>query len=486
MFDDYSNNGINNAIKNGIKNSIKNSLKQTLKKSNNLVQSILNFIRHMYFLSQIAFIFFVEISKYSIFRDYSLSIGNLAKKLSEKNILYVKIFQAFALNNHFVDDTLNNTLIKFTDQAPFRNEDIDRDMLYLFENDYDITVLNDYKPINAGMISLVFQAERNKTKELLIVKMKRKNIEEKLKEGIANLLFFLQMINAVPLINNYGLPDIIQKNIGLLSAQTDFLCEVQNMQRFKTMCANLSYIVIPRVYADITTQYPSIILMDYLQGSTLSQIAKKDYEIYAKRVLQFFYISIFLYGVMHGDLHLGNILFMNDEKGGAAGASAGASAGKIGILDFGIVYDIGKTQQDLFDILSFLFSCPAEETAHKILQSGLIEPAELIKQLPKEHYQAMIKVYSRFINESVYIHKKIQHVNFYNFLNELKIYIHDQHLDSALILRPSADLLKIQVMFSMLHGIILTLCVDKSYIEFGNQVLRETFHLDLLAEAEDN
>ena len=39
-----------------------------------------------------------------------------------------------------------------------------------------------------------------------------------------------------------------------------------------------------------------------------------------------------------------------------------------------------------------------------------------------------------------------------------------------------ADLVKFQVLFGMLHGVLLTLCGD-NYIELTDKVLRETFHL---------
>ena len=46
-------------------------------------------------------------------------------------------------------------------------------------------------PMNSGMISLVFRAKRRIDNSNVIVKLKRKNIEYKLKEAIDNLLFFI-------------------------------------------------------------------------------------------------------------------------------------------------------------------------------------------------------------------------------------------------------------------------------------------------------
>ena len=43
----------------------------------------------------------------------------------------------------------------------------------------------------------------------------------------------------------------------------------------------------------------------------------------------------------------------------------------------------------------------------------------------------------------------------------------------------SYDLVQIQVCFAMIHGVILKLCIDENYIEISDQVMRETFRLDL-------
>lgn len=122
-----------------------------------------------------------------------------------------------------------------------------------------------------------------------------------------------------------------------------------------------------------------------------------------------------------------------------------------------------------------------------MLQSGLVEPAEKIRQLPSEHYQSFITILAAFIKETVYINKKIQQINLYKFLTDLNVYIanHKLNIVGLDMISPSDDLLKIQVMFGMLHGVVLTLCNDCNYFEFADNVLKETFKLDLLGGDDD-
>ena len=81
-------------------------------------------INNILFCFKVFYILASEFFLYFIFKDYSILIDNLTKRLSSINILYVKIFQAFALNNHFIDDVTNNKLLQFTDNAPWNINDI--------------------------------------------------------------------------------------------------------------------------------------------------------------------------------------------------------------------------------------------------------------------------------------------------------------------------------------------------------------------------
>jgi predicted unusual protein kinase regulating ubiquinone biosynthesis (AarF/ABC1/UbiB family) len=386
-------------------------------------------------------------------------VESLAHKLCQKNILYIKIFQACALNNNIFADEINNKLIKFTDNAPWTESDIDLETLTKFETYSDIQIKNKV-PMKSGMISLIFHGISNKTQEEFIIKLKRKNIEEKLGDGIDKLLFVLTIVDWIPFINNYDLPAIIHKNIDLIKLQTNFPDEVRHIQRFTKLCEKLNYIKIPVVYEEQTTAFPNLILMEYIKGNTIYAVDPTEYELYAKQLMKFVFITTFLNGVTHGDLHIGNLLFLS---------------GKLCILDFGIIYEFNETRNALFDIFTDLCSSPAETIAQKILYSGLIEPLAVIQALPAEHSCEMLNIIATFVNNTIHVDKRLHQINIYKFLMDLNNYINSTQIQ-ALKLKASAELVKIQIVFGMLHGVILTLCGD-NYIEVADRVMSETFHL---------
>ena len=448
------------------------------------MSNIIYFFRNITLLINIASIVVYEYIKYKLCSDYNCFINNLLTKLSQKNILYIKLFQACALNNSIynssiMDNAINNKLIAFCDNAPWTEDDIDIETLCKLEEIYHISILDKYKPINTGMISLVYKAIMTGTNsaialptlgETIIVKIKRKHIELQLKYAIEQVLFCLSIIEYIPFINTYDFPAVMKKNINLITNQINFNAEIHNMDIFQTYCKGLKYIKIPQVYPEVTKQVNNVIIMEFVNGKTLHNIDKADYIIYAKQLLKFVYFTTFLYGKYHGDLHMGNLLFLNE-----------ADNPRLCILDFGIVYDLAQNKDGLFDIISSILTDSPVELSHKILQSGFIEPVEAINSLKIEHYSNLISLLARFIDKSIHIEKKLNHHNLFVFLSELNLYIRNigKTYKNCSQIKLSYDLVQIQVCFAMIHGVILKLCIDENYIEISDQVMRETFRLDL-------
>jgi predicted unusual protein kinase regulating ubiquinone biosynthesis (AarF/ABC1/UbiB family) len=413
---------------------------------------------------------------YYVFNNYDKYIQNLNSRLSKKNILYVKIFQAFALNNNIIDEKTHNNLLKFTDNVPWTSKDIDMPSLINLEKEYNIKILNNYTPINSGMISLVFKGimikDHNHAKdkdELIIIKIKRNNIDAILQDGIQKMLFCIWLLSFIPIINNYNISNTIYNNIHLISQQTDFIKEVENMKIMKNNCKNLKYIKIPQVFDN---KFSNIILMEHIKGDTLQVVDPLDYHEYSKQVIKFVLVTMLMNGLCHGDLHMGNILFIKDENDKKYKY-------KIGILDFGILYQIDKMKDTFYYIFANMCSVPPEEMAKKLLMSGLIEPVECISTLQKKHHDCILSMLTKFINDTFHISKHFSQVNVFRSLSELNDYVVNNNLMvNSLNIRPCDDMLKFQIIFTMLYSVIFKLCGNK-YIETSNNVMIELFHIEV-------
>ncbi len=431
--------------------------------------------KNVLFITNMLYIFGTEYLLYCIFNDYSYFIDRITMRLTSINILYVKMFQAFALNNSLIDDTINNKLLKYTDNAPWDYSDIDITQLREIIKKYNLCdVYNNehflINPINSGMISLVFKAHQNN--KIVIIKMKRKNIQEKLDDAIDNLLFLISIISYFPIIYKYELDKVVLKNIDIIRHQTNFLEEVDNMNKIRENCKHLKYIQIPTADRSITEHYPDVIIMDYIQGMQINQICKKDYEEFAKQVIKFGLVTSIVHGVTHGDLHSGNILFIKDENDCKYPY-------KLGIIDFGIIYNINTEYKSImFDIMTNLFEMPPRESAEKLLNSGLLDPPGILNAIPKTDYDNIVSFTEEIIRETIYESKKANQIQIYLFLSKLKSYFMKKEL-ADIGIKPSDHFIKSQLVLAMSHGVTLTLCKD-NFIPLMDQCLNELFKTKLL------
>lgn len=435
-----------------------------------------SFFRGVTLLIKFGWILFVETLKYIFWhhQNYESFIIGLTNKLVEINILYVKLFQAIALNNNIIDDKINNTLIQFVDKAPWTESEIDYNMLTILEKDHDIIFDQPLKPINSGMISLVFKGKNGSTGEEIVVKMKRKNIKQTLTTGINDLLLFLNWMLYIPSINKFQIANVITKNIDLIKYQTNFVQEVKNIQVFRKMCKYLKYIEIPNVDASITDKYNDIIIMNFIDGKPIGKIEQEDYDGFSRIIMKFVFVSTFLYGKIHGDLHSGNILFIKNDN-------SNTNKYKLGILDFGLIYEINsETKDGIFSIVSNLYSVPTLELSEIIINSSLIEPLEQIKELEKEQYDNMITIVCAFTEKHIKQNDKVNQMDIYKFLIELNDYIETINISQKqnkkqIKLKPSDDFVKVQLMFGMWHGVVIKLCNGK-YIQLANEIIKELFN----------
>jgi predicted unusual protein kinase regulating ubiquinone biosynthesis (AarF/ABC1/UbiB family) len=167
--------------------------------------------------------------------------------------------------------------------------------------------------------------------------------------------------------------------------------------------------------------FSNIILMEYIKGSTIKDIKNADYCEYSKQIIKFVLVTTLINGVCHGDLHMGNILFIKDE-------TDKKYKYKLGILDFGIVYEINKIKNTLYYIFANLYTDLPEKIAQNLLESGILEPVDCIIKIPQNHYKYMLGILTKFINDTIYISKHFCQINAFKSLYELNDYITENNL----------------------------------------------------------
>ena len=424
-------------------------------------------------------------------RNYSKFIINVSNRLSKENIFYLKLLQGLSNNIYNLNPELEEYFEKYADNVEFSEEDIDKDALNCILNlsnttsefkptsiseinnddnknlivdnssNYKETIKDDdvkleerliidTTPIKSGIISIVFKGTIGDKK--VIVKIKRKNILNKLNEGLNNMEFIIKFFNYIPKIKHLNLYNVFKENKELLIEQTNFLNEVNNIKLFNDKFKKIDYIVIPNVYDTYTRLNENIIVMDYIEGDHINRIKTEHKDEYALKFSKFGLKCILFDGIFHGDLHPGNILFMRENN-----------ILKLGIIDYGIIGKLDDYVKEHF--LSFFSNIFEKDfiNASKNLLEFLTEPKNHFNDLNEKIKENIINDISKIINEGMIIHKTLRPkdvIQINVILNKYKLQL-------------SKIFCKIEMSLAIAESLTQSLTTDKSYMEYFDVALEE-------------
>jgi predicted unusual protein kinase regulating ubiquinone biosynthesis (AarF/ABC1/UbiB family) len=411
---------------------------------------------------------------YFINHDYNALILHVTRKLVNKNVLYVKLFQAICLNVHLIDDTIHREIIKYTDSVPYSSDDIDWETISYLERWYNLSLIetDHFLPINSGMISIVFKMQHNETGEIFIIKLKRKDIDIKLIDSLNEFKFIIYLLSFIPFIRNLDISTVMSKNIDILKEQLDFGKEVNNMIESREMMSHLDYVRIPKVFEEVTRSNYRVIMQEYIVGTHVADLNDEDYDSFAELILKYGVVSV-MKGITHGDLHPGNILFIKNEL------KEGLPKYQIGLIDFGVVIRMGEQSKHiLFETIPSFFTTPSIELSKKVLDI-VLEPRDSLLRLPKAYLNEMYGELGDIIDLVIKNNEvKGSQAILYDFMIGLNQFINKRDFKKYGI-HISDDFCKIQMALAMSHDVSIKLCRG-DYLTLCNNVLNQLFHLDLL------
>jgi predicted unusual protein kinase regulating ubiquinone biosynthesis (AarF/ABC1/UbiB family) len=360
-----------------------------------------------YFTFSSCYICGIEYLKYKIgWKTKTNSIIDIAKRLAAKNMLYVKMFQAYATNRTILNDELNQFFTNYTDNVEYTSEEYDVDDIKELERvstEYypfkQLQIQNDYKPIKSGLMSLIFKGvltdPTTKLNTPIVIKYLRNNIHNKFNLSINNLVIFAKFTKKIPYIRTLNIENVILQNIDCLKDQICFRKEVANIQAYYNDWKDCNYIKIPLVYSEFTEKVnPNIIIMEYIDGIKLDEIDYDDCDHFGKLLASFNAKAAFCNSLYHGDLHPGNILFIKEPNDHYYHDDTTHNKDnkdreeivneykyKIGILDFGIIGHMTKIDQEImFNLTKMVY----QKKFKKIINYIVFNISELLDQSKKK------------------------------------------------------------------------------------------------------
>ena len=353
--------------------------------------SVSDFFRALWFTMSSCYICLSEFVKYKThWKSRNNAIIDVSKRLAAKNMMYVKIFQAFATNRNIVSTELNQFFSEFTDNVAYTSDEYDINELKEIEarstecHPYkQLRILNEYTPIKSGLMSLIFKAYIGEGDDTpVVIKYLRKNISKNFNSSMNNLVMFAKITKYFPYLRTLNVENLILQNIVCLNDQVCFRKELANITTYYNRWKHYEFVRIPKPYHDYTEKInPDVVVMEYIDGMKITEIDPDDYEQFGKVLAAFNANAAFCSSIYHGDLHPGNILFIKEERTRHSGGGGGGGGGevitiyKIGILDFGIIGRLSRADQELlFKAVKLVYQRKYSKIIDIIVGCELSEP----------------------------------------------------------------------------------------------------------------
>jgi predicted unusual protein kinase regulating ubiquinone biosynthesis (AarF/ABC1/UbiB family) len=416
--------------------------------------------------------------------DYGAFIRKTTMTLVKTDVLFVKIIQALSNSHELLDKEMDNELMRYTDRVPYNEEDCDRDIIKYIETKTPFTFVHD-TPFRSGMISLIYMLKHKETGEKYILKIKRKLIKEKLDKSIYRMRSLLSIISTIVFWwSRVELSETIVKHFSVLKHQLDFSKEKENMNIFYNNFQHIDYVKIPKLIDETSRLNDNYIIMEYIDGKSFSEVSKDNYNNYAKMITKMGLTCMMVNGTAHGDLHAGNIIFIENDE--TICKQQRIPKFQVGIIDFGLVVTIPKKIQDElhFGAANYRRQGKMHIIAERYI-SAVIYPSSFLETLGKDIKEKIINEIAELMSTMMFEQGNTAcQERLYHSFQLVNKYIQDVIAPNYKI-KLDNDFASMQVALSMTNGVSLQLC-ENNFNRLLSEAIDEMFHTDLFgSDSED-
>jgi ubiquinone biosynthesis protein len=250
------------------------------------------------------------------------------------------------------------------------------------ENSFDTIFRNfEVEAVAAGSIAEVHRAQLHDGTQVA-VKLRRPRVDLAFHRDLSTIHFLLKIASRLQYFESSPLLESFLIISDSLLAQLDFTREAELTRAFRKSFAGSSWVAVPRIIDEFSNE--NMIVMEYYQDLlTLDKehLPSNLWESAATRSLRALYQMIFTDGLIHGDLHPGN-LFCRPN-------------GKIVVLDFGITGQMEeRVRQGFVDFFVGFISGDGAECADVALRLASRVPAHLDRAAFAREIQRLVDRYT--------------------------------------------------------------------------------------------
>ncbi len=284
--------------------------------------------------------------------------------LKEMGGVYIKFLQILCVTQNFTDgwagprefDVFNKV-----EQEPLN-------IYSVVKNQEMFSYIEDV-PFACGSFAQLYKGKL-KTGEVVAIKVLRPSIANRLKKDLMKLKQIVKIMSKFLPNNIMDYKEAFEEFSRNCILETDYEREIANMVYFGKMYRGHPYVVIPKVYGELSSRY--VIIQEFIEGPTLADLITdikhgESLDKYAKSITgSDVWVQIMIAGgealraamvedYLFGDPHPGNIILLKENK--------------IAFIDFGIIAS-KPTSQEAF----YLWT-----KAYKDILNGSVDYGNLMK-----------------------------------------------------------------------------------------------------------
>ena len=163
------------------------------------------------------------------------------------------------------------------------------------------------EPIAAASIAQVHRARLKDGREVA-VKIRRPGVSRVINNDVRIFRFLAKALSRLPGMRAVPLPELVDEFVGPIKQQLDFHLEAANNRRFREEFARTEHIRLPALVEGLCTE--NVLTMEYLdqlQRTDFNSLSASERKTAALAGLRALYKMIFIDGIVHADMHPGNV-----------------------------------------------------------------------------------------------------------------------------------------------------------------------------------
>ncbi|WP_301176220.1 ABC1 kinase family protein [Actinomadura geliboluensis] len=210
-------------------------------------------------------------------------------------------------------------------------------------------------PVAGGSIAAVYRAELDG--RVLAVKVRRPGVREAVAGDLAILDRLARAAVRLPALRRLPLVEMVGQLGALLLAQVDFEAEAANLRRLRNALDGTPGVLVPEPVAELCGG--GVITMEYVPGldrAAAAALPAETRRAQTTALVRAVYRLLFVEGLVHIDLHHGNVYFRAD--------------GSVVLLDAGLVFRMSDAaRRDLTDFFAAMARGDGEGCAAILLST---------------------------------------------------------------------------------------------------------------------